>query len=617
MNAFLTSPLFYGIYIFIMVGLFFYFLMKNLLPYHQAKREAEQLNEFLLGLPKENTSLQKASAVKEWLDESNQNQFIKQFVKPSFAAFHAKLYQNQQKGITLVPDIYDYFLEDYLMQKVGKRKLVETIPGLFLSMGIIGTFMGIAVGVSQLDPGGSAESMQNGISVLLSGMKVKFTSSIFGILLSVIWQFIDKMFFYPKLSESFYNIRQQLDETFPTQEQNTVLYQMLSNQEKQMLDFQSFITEMMIPKMVTGMTEAIQQTVAPQMEQTQSMIQEMISKSRDTQLDGMEMMVDKFVSSLNEVSGDHMKNLGDALSTTIEWQQTVQNGMSTLVESMEKSANEQALMAEKTTSLTNAVHQYTDKFFGFESLMESNISLMNETFDKNNELHTNITSLLQTLKEERNDFSHYLEKNYQNMSVMVEQTEKQLTLNEKLEENLESIESIHSSQEELYDHFTQSLELAHKSNQELFSIVESLKQTNEIQSNLQNELNASMHLIIEEKTDVGNMVTNLNDQLISQLADMDHRIEHLSEVWESTSATFTAANKHLATSMNQFTDDMHRGLEHTFEQFDEELSKSVRYLSKAVHAIHEGIVDLPDSIQVLNTSVSELNKQAKLMVKSN
>lgn len=153
------------------------------MPYRYAKDDTEKLKEFLQKLNKDESALSKAKAIQEWLKDENHSPFLKNFIGPSFSAFNSKLYDNQRKGILLIPDIYDYFHEDYLMQKVGKRKLVDTVSGLFLSLGIIGTFFGIAVGVSQLKAGGDAESMRQGIEVLLSGMKVKFSSSIAGIVL--------------------------------------------------------------------------------------------------------------------------------------------------------------------------------------------------------------------------------------------------------------------------------------------------------------------------------------------------------------------------------------------------------------------------------------------------
>ena len=245
---------------------------------------------------------------------------------------------------------------------------------------------------------------------------------------------------------------------------------------------------------------------------------------------------------------------------------------------------------------------------------------MNETIDKNNQSHTKIHGLLQTLDQKEMSLVNYVETYSETMNsqaaIFVEQTEKQISLNNILERNLEKVDSINDSQEQILESYTKSLELSAQSNHELSTIVESMKENANSQLFLQKELDAAMNLILQEKTNVGDVVTNLNNQLMTQLADMDERIQHLSEVWESTSSLFTTANKQLGTSMNQFTDDMHRGLEHTFKQFDDELAKSVKYLSQAVHAIHEGIIDLPDSIEILNKSVNELNKHAKAMLKT-
>ncbi|MEB6548987.1 hypothetical protein MXL46_07740 [Heyndrickxia sporothermodurans] len=581
-SSFFTSPLFYGIYIILMLCFFVWLLYKYLFPYQHAKKDSEKIKLILEKLKEEENILLAAKKFEEWVNNSNQSAFIKNFVKPSFISFSGKLMENQKKGILLTPDIYDYFLEDTLMQRFGRRKLIEAVPGFFLAIGIIGTFLGIAVGVSNLNPGGNAEIMKIGISTLLSGMKVKFLSSICGIALSVIWQILDKMIFYPKLSETFFEVRDQMDEIFPTQEQSTVLFQMLSNQEKHLVDFQSFISEMMIPQMVTGMTEAISQTIAPQMEQTQSMMKDMLDNNRESQLEGIGIMVDKFVGSLSEITGDHMKHLGEALSKTIEWQEKVHSEMSILVQSMQDSSKEQSIMAEKSTELIKEIHGYTDKIINYQSIMENNIALLNATLERNNILHDNISNLLDSTVKEREIFikqSDHLNNHLQSFNDL---TGKQLDINVKLENNLLKLDSNYEAQQLLSENFLKYLELANNSNQELSTIVDELNENGNIQSTLQKALNASLDLILKEKTDVGNMVTELNGQLVTQIADIDLRIKHLSEVWRSTSDTFTSVNKHLGTSMNQFSEDMHRGLEHTFNQFDDELSKSVNYCDRQV-----------------------------------
>ncbi|MGE8021675.1 hypothetical protein ACQKOM_22700 [Peribacillus frigoritolerans] len=611
----------YSLYIAFLLLLFGFALWKLLFPYRKTKDEIEIIRKKLIELREGNLeTTEKINLFHEWLNENSHSKFMKDFVMPSWNDYYKKNQQFNKSGLPFTPDVYDFFLEERLMQKFGKRKLVDTIPGVFLSLGIIGTFMGIAIGVSGLDPSGDSETIQSGISTLLGGMKVKFTSSIVGILLSIIWQILDKLVFYPTLTSGFHEMRQELDITFPTQEQSTVLSQMLVNQEKQMEDFQVYITEQMIPTMVSGFSEAISQSLTPHLEETQSLVKNMMDNSQQNQLEGINSMVDQFVASLGEITGDHMKDLGEALQTTIEWQQRVHTEMSGLVQSMQDSAKEQSLMVEKTTGLTGQINSYTEKITDYHSVMENMINQLNETTEKNGELQINVSDLLEKMTNERKTFHEFFDQHIkqlkESINTVTHQTEHQLKLNDKMKVNLEQFNSLSESQKILSETLATQAQLSKESNTETAVLIQKINDVSDKQSNVQKELNLVFESVIAERANVGSVLHNINENLVGQLSDMDKRIEHLRHVWETTSNVFTSVNKQLGASMNQFTDDMHRGLEHTFEQFDEELSKSVSYLSKAVEAISEGVVDLPDSLDTLKTSVTELNKHAKSMAKT-
>ncbi|MED2971809.1 hypothetical protein P4361_05905 [Fictibacillus sp. B-59209] len=611
----------YAIYIVILILLFGFAFWKLLLPYSKTKKEfvtiSEKLSELRDGKLK---TSERIMEFHDWINNNSSTRFMKEFVQPSWNDFYNKNKQFNKEGMPFTPDVYDFFLEERLMQTFGKRKLVDTIPGVLLSLGIIGTFMGIAIGVSGLDPSGDSEAIQSGIGTLLAGMRVKFISSIAGILLSVIWQFSDKFAFYSTLTSTFHDLRQDLDITFPTQEQSTVLSQMLINQEKQMEDFQIYMTEQIIPTMVSGLSDAINQSLTPHLEETQSLVKNMVDNSQQNQLEGINSMVDQFVSSLSEITGDHMKDLGAALQTTIEWQQKVHTEMSSLVQSMQDSAKEQSLMVEKTTGLTGQINSYTEKITDHHTVMENMITQLNETTDKNGKLQIDISELLDKMTNERKTFHEFFDQHInqlqESVGSLTYQTGQQLKLNDELNSNLEQFKSLSQSQKMLSQTLAAQAELSTETNKETTVLIQKINEVSGVQANIQNELNLVFESVIAERANVGNALNTINQNLIGQLSEMDKRIEHLRQVWETTSNVFTAVNKQLGVSMNQFTDDMHRGLEHTFEQFDEELSKSVSYLSKAVSAIQEGVVDLPDSLDTLKTSVVELNKHARSMAKT-
>lgn len=717
----------------ILCGLGYTLLLR---PYFYLKKEKTILTEKLEEIRQIDDIPARFFEFEKWLQENGKSDYFQYCFKPAWNGYYKKFMQIQQSGVVFTPDVYDFFLEELFVNKFGRRKFVEVIPGIFLALGIIGTFVGIAAGVSGLNPNGDSAEMRVGIGILLGGMKVKFYSSIIGILFSAIWQLFDKRFYHPILTDSFLKIRQSLDETFPTQEESIVLYQMFKNQEKQITDFQVFLTDVMIPNMVSGFSESISHVLTPHLEQTQSLMSDMIENTNTNQLEGMNTMVDHFVSSLGEITGDHMKGLGEALQTTIEWQKKVHSEMSDLVESMQESAKGQSLMVEKTTSLTEQIHGFTDKLTDYQSIFQSTIAELNETTAKNSDLQNSTSELLGKMTEERHAFDQYftehLETLKSNVELVVAQTEVHTNLHEKLETNLENMHSLTETQQSLSDTLTKQAAVQKQSHQDFNSLLEKMNDHGEIYTRLQHGLNETteknndlqgtiaqllfnmveereifhqhfdhhlsnlesnvgaivsqteqqVHMqsklelnlqqihqlaetqqelaatlsqhaelshdsnvaltnllkevgthgslfgelqeeirealdkTIEERHHIDQMVDDLYAGLTDQLQYMDARINTLKDIWQTNKEAITSANKHLSQSMNQFTDDMHRGLEHTFKQFDEELSKSVQHLSKGVNAIQDGIVDLPDAIDTLKYSVAELNKQARKMVKS-
>lgn len=78
-----------------------------------------------------------------------------------------------------------YLDEENLIDNDLKTRTIDQISQSLTGVGIFGTFLGIVRGVSGLNLE-SSEAMKSGIATLLSGVKVSFNSSLYGILTSVI-----------------------------------------------------------------------------------------------------------------------------------------------------------------------------------------------------------------------------------------------------------------------------------------------------------------------------------------------------------------------------------------------------------------------------------------------
>lgn len=84
-----------------------------------------------------------------------------------------------------------YFSMSALHFAIGERGLLELGGGVHTTIGVLGTFIGLTYGLSGLNVI-NPEELRGGIDNLLSGMTTAFLTSIMGIVLSLMWIFIDR-----------------------------------------------------------------------------------------------------------------------------------------------------------------------------------------------------------------------------------------------------------------------------------------------------------------------------------------------------------------------------------------------------------------------------------------
>lgn len=87
---------------------------------------------------------------------------------------------------------YEYFNEKHLLSANTNLKLINSIPATLVGFGILGTFIGLTYGISSFQTS-STEQIKGSIETLLSGMGTAFVSSIYGMLLSLIFTFFEKV----------------------------------------------------------------------------------------------------------------------------------------------------------------------------------------------------------------------------------------------------------------------------------------------------------------------------------------------------------------------------------------------------------------------------------------
>lgn len=108
--------------------------------------------------------------------------FEEKNLKEAFAKFRARVKSKNPC------DIED-FINEELLEKVGSNYYNSGISGTMTGLGILGTFIGLSLGLGSFS-GDDIYTISDNVGPLLSGMKVAFHTSVYGIAFSLMFNFV-------------------------------------------------------------------------------------------------------------------------------------------------------------------------------------------------------------------------------------------------------------------------------------------------------------------------------------------------------------------------------------------------------------------------------------------
>ena len=113
------------------------------------------------------------------------------------------------KNMSNIPSSAYFNIESISSKYKLNLKMIDTSPGTLVGLGLLGTFLGLTVGIVQFDSSNS-DNIQESIQGLLGGMGTAFSTSLFGMLFSIIFTFFDKRW-RNRLSKELFSLTEKLD----------------------------------------------------------------------------------------------------------------------------------------------------------------------------------------------------------------------------------------------------------------------------------------------------------------------------------------------------------------------------------------------------------------------
>lgn len=246
----------------------------------------------------------------------------------------------------------------------------QSTPTLLTTLGILGTFIGIAIGLLEFD----STRIEYSIPLLLDGLKLAFMTSIVGILLSACLRLV------LVLGRDDAQVQEATQTNADESDQSANLLALILRQT-QVADAQLTAT-LQLTEQVSQMDERLIQTLEHQhrdhlaaMERFAEQLSEMGSRQL---IAALESVIRDFNANLGEQFGENFRRLDDSVAKLLEWQDQYRRHMETLGGQLDQAIAGIATSQSSLQALTQQARQISSHVEDQETTL---IGLRRETLE--------------------------------------------------------------------------------------------------------------------------------------------------------------------------------------------------------------------------------------------
>jgi hypothetical protein len=553
-----------------------------------------------------------------------------------------------QKNIKLIKtvDAAYYFNTASLAKNSTDNRLIASIPGILTAIGIIGTFAGLQLGLSNVNLiGADFQTTKAELALLIGSASIAFLTSLWGVTTSVIFNWIEKTT-ETRIKQRIEKLQNRIDQLFDTISTDQLLFNIEKHNQLSThylsdigntlgKELKQAITEMsheMNSLITQAITESMNAALKPAMTEMTHAIQSVTNNQVENSEKILSSLIEQFIEGINKESDqqrDLMQQAGNHIIQAIEQ-------FSTEFQSFLEQLNQQLDKTEQSNNQQqNLIHQQITQYKTEQSEQNEHFKTtlqnfidhlkheMNQQFTQNDKTHTARLSdldqqLTAFLAEQSQLISQSIEQSVElnthltnNMNIQIEQFSN--NDNERKQLFSQQIEHIFEHQQKMTEFINLSYE---KNNAHVKNIIDQwdnissgFTENHCLIEQLSNHLlNAATHIeqSSEHLKQQGTLVSNANNTLADSLTHASNITLNLSE-----------ENKHVLEEMNHLLitiDD----LRHDFKQTAVTLNEASSNSSKSVDHIvtHQTILmqGLKNHLTELETQVAHLLQQYSTQV---
>lgn len=267
-------------------------------------------------------------------------------------------------------DIEDFIGYDLIDAVIHKERLSQ-VPGVMTGLGILGTFVGLSLGLQSFNTGTTAE-ITGSIEPLMNGIKVAFHTSIYGMVFSLVFNYVFKRRLDDAENALNYFIRNFKKYVLPDTEKLGV------NRMMQLQDQQSKAITELTKALTHELPEGLKTYLEPQFDHLDSTIDSFSRMATRNQMDQLERVVENFITEMNKTLGNSFSDLSKVVNQTMYVQEANEHQLKEIyeknavaAEGMIKAVNEMENVTRQLKDVSESVSKYVKEVRTLEAQIAS------------------------------------------------------------------------------------------------------------------------------------------------------------------------------------------------------------------------------------------------------
>lgn len=570
-----------------------------------------------------------------------------------------------------------HFFNPYtLAAGVTENRLVAAVPGFLTALGVIGTFVGLQLGLGQLELGANvgASAMQDGVAGVVDGAKVAFLTSVWGVALSVFFNFGEK-WLEQKTRKRIRAIEYKVDWLFPRvrpEEQLQLISENSAESREVLQGLAEKIGEKMQEAMVTA-TQGIQTSLETSLNEIMApAINKLVDETSEGNQKALEGLLESFMDGFGQAGNQQRAALDEVSAKVNQSVESMQTTMSTFVEQLQKSQaesgeREKALIADISNQVSSLTSQSEATHQKLTSFIENQIGEMSSQMKNREEaaaqrdaelvgtIKSQVDELVSNSRQQGETLTKFVETQLSSLTKALDEREQrageiETARNERIEkqsealstltsdilrsveqsvtEQVNSVKQLIAQGQTLQNSINASVEASSQASQamressnELRISADNMKVLSSHVNDAGNKLSGAIKEAVESTADLANQnqlsaqrMENLRNELLSDVTRFGELTEQLSGLITRTNTTFTelkTTQKEFVGQLKGEVDGLSRKMTQMLEDYAEQANgQTAHHLSIWSQSVTDYSTQMNNAIKALSSVVDEM--QAKL-----